>query len=389
MEGQKKSFFDGAFGRYVLPGIVLQSVLMGGGFATGREIVEYGAKYGAVGWIGGIGIFIGFIVMAILSFELARYFKAYDYRSLLKNLIGRAWVLYDIVYLLLAILIIAVMASATGEILNNTLGLNYWVGVFAIAAIVGLLNFYGKGVIERFKTFGTVALFIGYVVFAALVIGSTWDDAQAILASGNTSFMDGEVMVWSVLWSGILYVGYNLAVFPAALFTVKRQKSRKESVISGIIAGVLMTIPWFLTYFSLLGFYPSEGVLSASVPWLEMLQGYGGWVVVLFGIVVGWTLIETATGMIHAFLERVNTHMEEKSNKQLSKGQSGAIAIGALILSIIFAQIGIIDLIAIGYTWMAYAMIAIYAIPMLTIGVYHIVKSSKKNSQTAEETIAK
>lgn len=47
---EKKGFFSGALGRLVLPGIILQSVLIGGGYATGREIVEYGAKFGAMGW---------------------------------------------------------------------------------------------------------------------------------------------------------------------------------------------------------------------------------------------------------------------------------------------------------------------------------------------------
>ncbi|MBO8156904.1 MAG: hypothetical protein H0Z32_10620 [Bacillaceae bacterium] len=388
MKSKSHSFFDGAFGRYILPGIILQSVLIGGGFATGREIVEYGAKYGALGWFGGIGIFIGFTIMAILSFELARMFKAYDYRSLLKHLIGKAWFLYDMIYLLLAVLIIAVMASATGEILNNTLGLNYWVGVLGITLIVGLLNFYGVGLIERFKTIGTMALFAGYVIFGVIVISATWGDAKEVLSSGNTSFIDGNVSILAVLWSGILYVGYNLAVYPAALFTVRRQKTRKESVISGIVAGILMTVPWFLTYVAILGFYPSEEVLGASVPWLVMLDGIAGsWVVVLFGIVVGWTLIETATGMIHAFIERVNHHMEEKSNSHLTKGQSGMIAVGALVLAVIFAQVGIINLIAKGYTWMAYGMIAVYAIPMLTIGVYHLFKRNKDTLTAAKESV--
>ena len=38
------SMFDGNLGKYLLPGIVLQSVMIGGGYATGREIVEYGAS---------------------------------------------------------------------------------------------------------------------------------------------------------------------------------------------------------------------------------------------------------------------------------------------------------------------------------------------------------
>ena len=46
-------FFEGGFGRYVLPGVIMQSVLIGGGYATGREIVEYGARLGSLGWISG------------------------------------------------------------------------------------------------------------------------------------------------------------------------------------------------------------------------------------------------------------------------------------------------------------------------------------------------
>lgn len=367
-----KEFLDGAFGRYVLPALIVQSVLMGGGFATGREIIEFGAKYGALGWLGGIGIFIGFTVMAILMFEFARKFKVFEYRAFLKKLIGPFWFLFDIVYLLLAILIIAIMASATGEILNSTLGMNYWVGVLLIIVITGILNFYGKGLIERFKTFGTLSLMLGYLLFAGLVISSTWQDASQVLSSGDTSYVPGGVSILAVLWTGVLYVGYNLAVYPAALFSIKRQRSRKEAVIAGIVGGVLMTTPWFLTYFSLMGFYPSEEVFGASVPWLVMLDGYSVIVIIIFGIVVGWTLVETASGMIHAFVDRLEAQVKDLANKSLTPAQKGLIAVGTLILSVILAQVGIIDLISKGYTFMAYCMIAVFAIPLLTIGVYRI-----------------
>lgn len=367
-----KNLLEGKYGRIVLPAVILQSVLMGGGYTTGREIVEFGAKYGALGWLGGVGIFIGFTIMAILMFEFARKFKGYDYRALLKELIGPFWFLFDIVYLLLAILIIAIMASATGEILHETLGFHYWAGVILIIVIVGILNFYGKGLIERFKTFGTLALMIGYVVFATLVISSTWEHAFDVLKSGDTSFMTGNVSIFAVLWTGILYVGYNLAVYPAALFSIKRQTSRKDAVLAGLIAGVLMTIPWFLTYFSIMGHYPSEEVLGATVPWLVMLQGFPVIIMVIFGVVVGWTLIETASGMIHAFVDRLDAQMQDFSKKRLTATQKGAIAVGTLILAVILAQVGIIDLISKGYTAMAYAMIVVFAIPLLTIGVYKI-----------------
>ena len=141
MEKKKRGFFDGRYGKYLLPGVLLQSVLIGGGYATGREIVSYGAKFGAGGWIAGIGVLIGFAVVAILTFEIARLYKVYDYKSMIKELIGPLWPLFDVVYVLTMIVIIAVMASASGDIVESTTGLNYWAGVVILIGITGGLIF--------------------------------------------------------------------------------------------------------------------------------------------------------------------------------------------------------------------------------------------------------
>lgn len=366
-----RGFFNGAYGLYVLPGVVLQSVLIGGGYATGREIVEYGAKFGALGWIAGLGIFFGFALMAVLMLEMARRFQAFDYRSLLRQLIGPFYWLFDIVYILMAILIIAIMASATGEILESTLGLQYWMGVLLIVVLVGLLNFYGEGLIERFKSLGTLLLYIGYILFASLIIAQHWDSIVRTLGSGSHSLYP-NVSIRAVVWSGILYVGYNLAVFPAALFTPRRQTRMRQSVVSGILAGVFMTIPWFLTYFALMGFYPREEVFGATVPWLVMLGNQAAWVVVIFGVIVGWTLIETATGMIYALIARLNQNLVDQDKPRMSRSWSGAIAVLILALSVLLARVGIIDLVGKGYTIMAYAMIAVFAVPLLVRGSYLI-----------------
>ncbi|HLS39290.1 MAG TPA: hypothetical protein VK038_00835 [Ornithinicoccus sp.] len=94
---RSEGLFNGPYGRLLLPGVILQSVLIGGGYATGREIVEFGAKYGSLGWIAGIAIGIGFALMAFLMFEIARRFQAFDYRTLLQRLIGPLYWLFDIV----------------------------------------------------------------------------------------------------------------------------------------------------------------------------------------------------------------------------------------------------------------------------------------------------
>lgn len=384
MEAPVKKSFLMVFGKYLLPGIVLQSVLIGGGYATGREIVEFGAKYGALGWLGGVGIFIGFSVISFLTFEICRLFRSYDYKSFIKEIAGPLWIVFDVIYILLAVLIIAVMASATGEIVQNTLGIPYWGGVSGVIVIVGLLNFYGTWLIERFETYGTIALYIGYMIFGILVIKATGPNIARVFEVGDTSYVQDASMP-AILWSGIVYVGYNIGVYPATFFTLKRQTRRKETFWAGIISGVLMTIPWFLTYFALMGFYPSEAILGAEVPWLAMMQGIAGpGVVAVFGFVVGWTLIETSTGMIHALLERVHTGLEEAGKAKLSRKQDALLTVGVLITATVLAKVGIIGLIAKGYTLMAYGMIGVYILPLLTIGVYRIMKH-KKNIISEDE----
>ena len=180
----------------------------------------------------------------------------------------------------------------------------------------------------------------------------------------DTSYMPEAPGIGILLWTGILYVGYNLAVYPASFFTFKDIYSRKESMIAAIVSGLLMTIPWFLTYFAIMAYYPDKNVLESTVPWLKMLEEFNPILIAVFGVVVGWTLIETATGMIHAFISRIETEAIEKG-KPLKNITKAYISLAALIASLILSQVGIIDLVAKGYTFMAYAMIAVYAVPLL------------------------
>lgn len=361
--------------KLLLPGIVLQSVLMGGGYATGREIIEYGGKFGAYGWISGVFTFIAFAVIAILTFELARIYRIYDYKSIVQQIIGKAWPAYDVLYVALLFLIISIMASATGEILEQAVGLNYMVGVVLLILIVAFLNFFGSAFIAKFETYGTIALYIAYIAFTVMVITTKKDNIALVFSTADTSFSP-NASIGLAVWTGIVYAAYNLAAIPAGLFTLRAQKKRSEAVISAIIGALFMTIPWFLTYFAVMGFYPDESIIGASVPWLVMLQSVSNSniPIVIFGIVAGWTLIETATGMIHALLERCDQALLETSKPPLSGKVRGLMTVGILIMALLFSRIGIINLISMGYSAIAYGFMLLYLLPLLTIGLYKVVK---------------
>jgi uncharacterized membrane protein YkvI len=370
------------FHRIFLPPIILQSVLIGGGYSTGREVVEYAGKHGSMGWISVLIIFAGFSLVSALAFELARVCRAYDYKTWIRPLIGRLWPLFDILVIVMALLVLAVMVSAVGSILEDTIGVPNTAGVVLALVAAAVLIYLGDRIIERFKTFGTLVLYVGYAVFGILVlykVGGNIGDALADPSSTSSS------TPWAAACSGFLYVGYNASSYPAVLFAVHRQRSRADTIVSGIVAGVMMTVPFALTWLCLVGFYPAEDVLKAEVPWLAMLEGLGGtWVIVLYGIVVGWTLVETSVGSVHAILHRVDQNMQDLPSAissrihKLTALHRGLGAAAILLIAMLLSRFGIIALVAKGYTLMAYGFIALLVLPLLTIGLVRIIKAGQE-----------
>ena len=185
-KSRKSSFYA----KYLLPGVILQSVLIGGGYATGREIYQYGAMFGSMGWISGITIAIGFSLFAFLTFEICRIYKVYDYKNFIKQVIGPLWPVMDILTILIGILLIAVMAAATGSIFAQV-GLPAFLGNVVIIVVVGLLNFFGERIIERFESIGTILLYAGYILFTIIVIARKGDHIGEVFASHSTVAYDG------------------------------------------------------------------------------------------------------------------------------------------------------------------------------------------------------
>ena len=368
------------FATLVLPAIIMQSLIMGGGYSTGREIVQYAGRFGEQGWLAVGVIFFGFAILSVLAFELARVARVSDYKRWIQQLIGPLWPLFDILTVTMMMLVIAVMSAAMGSILRDTLGLPYALGLAIAFGAVGFLAWKGEHVMEAFKVFGTVVLYLGYLGFAYLVLSST-DAATSVAAAAPSEHATGEVLV-----SGMLYVGYNLAVFPAVLFCLYRQSKPAETIVSGLLSGFLMTVPFVLTFICLLRFGGRPEVLEAEVPWLQMLDivtGGSPFWVATFGVVAGWTLLETAVGSIHALVDRIEKNVEDlpsswqPASGNISPGQRVMISLVVLGAATGLAQFGIIDLVARGYSILAWGFIALLAVPLLTIGVWKIFQGAQ------------
>src|SRR5206468_9030797 len=125
------------FKRFLLPGLGVKAVVIGGGYATGRELAEFFLARGP--WGGLFAILFATLLFSIfcsLTFVAARRFGTYDYRSFFKRLLGPAWPLFELSYLLFVVLILAVYGAAAGALGLAVFGAPGWVGTAAL--MVGL-----------------------------------------------------------------------------------------------------------------------------------------------------------------------------------------------------------------------------------------------------------
>lgn len=354
------------FKTYLLPGFIFQSITIGGGYGTGRELIEFFMSNGPLNGLLSMGVatFVWSIILA-LSFEVARVTKSFNYRTFIKAHLGKFWISYEVVYLVGLVLVLSVMGAAAGTIFGAMVGVPDLVGIILMISIVGVLSYFGTSLIEKTLAYWSIAL---YVVFSVLVIASFSLFGESI----NTKLGDFIPDTDWVL-DGIRYAGYNIGLVPAMIYVSRHFETRNEALLSGVLGGVIAMLPGVFIYIAMVGLYPE--VLSSTIPVDLVLNRIGwDWFTIFFRIILFGTFIETGVGLVHGFNERIAGALQEEGS-QLSSMWRSIIAMGFLALAVFVADaVGIIQLIAHGYGTLTWGYILVYVIPVLILGGYTLWK---------------
>ena len=363
-----------AFTRLWLPGLLLQSVIVGGGYATGRELVEFFLSAGPVGGLLGMLVATAlFSVTAALTFEFARLTRSLNFRSFFGELLGPFWFLYELAYFVLALLVLAVVAAAAGEIMATIWHLPREAGTLLLMAAIALLVFRGAGLIEKFLAGWS---FLLYLTYAVLVATYLWQFGDAL---GRNFAARGPGVDW--FSKGVMYFGYNVAVLPLILFCVAHLESRRDAVTAGLLSGPLVMLPAAMFFVAMAASWPD--ILDAAVPADYMMQRLDfGWLEILFYVVVFGTFVETGTALIHALNDRIALRFEAV-DRHMPQWLRPAIAAAVLLLAVGLATgFGIVALIARGYGTLTWAVILVYVVPLVTLGIVKMRRLSAEAPNT-------
>jgi uncharacterized membrane protein YkvI len=352
------------FQRFLLPGFAFKAVVIGGGYATGRELAEFFFPSGPWGGIAGMVLAtLIWSAICVATFLFARASGARDYQAFVRALLGPGWVVFEAAYVLFVILILAVFGAAAGAIGAATLGLPTIVGTLALMIAIALVTAFGNPSVERLFKYVSFLLYGVYVLFVVLAL--THFGAGIPAGFARQASMEG----WAL--GGVTYASYNVVAAIVILPVLRHLTSDRDAVIAGLIAGPLAMIPAVMFFCCMVAYYPQ--IAAETLPSDFLLQRLNvPWFHALFQLMIFAALLESGTGAVHAINERIGNAWRRRRRHEAPLGHGARLAIALVMLSgcmLLAQRFGLVELIAKGYRALAVIFLLVYVLPLLTLGL--------------------
>ncbi|WP_087872226.1 YkvI family membrane protein [Arthrobacter globiformis] len=227
--------------------------LIGSGFATGQEILQYFTSYGYWGVFG-----TGLLVLALMTYVVIEFFvvgqaKSFDKPSRIFHYYCGKYLgtFFDYFSILFVFLSFAVMVAGAGAVFEEHYGLSKFVGGIGLAVVVGLTVWFGlKNLVD---VIGKIGPLIVVIAIALGVLGIVRNPGG--IAEGNALLPGLELTQASTNWfmSGLSYVGFCMLWLAAFLTALgKTARSRKEAATGGLVGSVVFSVACIIVGLGLL-----------------------------------------------------------------------------------------------------------------------------------------
>jgi len=353
------------FARLVLPGFAFKAVVIGGGYATGREVAEFFLPCGPRNGL--LAMAVSTVIWAVvcaLTFLFARATQSLDYRAFFRELLGRAWPAFELAYFALLLLILSVFGAAAGAIGAALFGAPEIVGALCLMAAIALAVLHGNESVERVFKYVSILLYTVYAIF--LVLSLTYFGPE-IRRSFNVE--TAAAANWFV--AGVSYAGYNVVCAIAVLPVVRHMTSQRDALVAGLLCGPLAMVPAALFFVCMCAFYPAISDATLPSDWMLARLGFPAFRIV-FQVMIFAALVESGAGTLNAVNQRIASTYAEHG-RSFPAGGRALVSSCIMVVAIFIAQrFGLVALIAKGYRALTALFLVVYIVPLLTYGLWRL-----------------
>lgn len=381
---------------------------VGGGFASGNQVIQYYSNYGYTSVIFPILAMGLLAVVMYIMMKFAKLSGFTNYKDTYAALYPKPWmeVFFEIFYIVIVLAAMASAVAGAGEVLANFIGVPYvgagkvTMNLVIVAALI-ILTIFGIKLVRAASTVLSVAIIVITVLLVVFGLTVDYDSIAAQLTSQfNVELAEYTNATATAIWKGVLvYAAFQCVSIPpmiAAANELSLKGVKKANILGWLMNGLALAASgWMLTkWYPLLASLQSAGkeFLAANptatvatdpivayanalgIPNQTVLNLIGiKWLLVAFSVLLFCAFMSTCVTLVYTMIQRFEGKFFPNTIK--NDKLRGTI-VAALVIAICFAisLLGLTDIVKYAYGYDGYYSIVVIVIPAFIWGIPKIKK---------------
>ena len=272
-------------------------IIVGAGFASGKEILQYFTSFGVMGIIGAIVSTILFAYFGMVLTRLGSRMQTISHKEAVYTISGRyLGFVVDAVIVITLLSVGIVMIAGAGSNLNQQFGLPPFVGSLLMVLLVFLTVLLNVDKVVAIIGSVTPFLILAVVIISVYCL-TTMSNSFASL-DGVANAVSTPLPNWWV--AALNYVSFNIAVGASmSLVMGGAEKDEKAAAWGGFVGGLGLGILILLSHLAI--FSQVESVADAALPMLAIINNISPVFAIFMAVILYGMIFNTAVSMFYAF----------------------------------------------------------------------------------------
>lgn len=274
--------------------------VVGAGFASGQEILQFFVCFGYKGLIGLLVVTVSFMILGYMVMELGSKIHAESHLDIVEAVSGKILSKFsDVLISFFLFGTLSAMFAGSGALISQQFGLHPVIGGLIMATLSVLTVMSGFN-----GTITSISVVVPFLLAAAVGVGVFSLFKESERANINL-FIPNMKLLRNWLWSAILYTSYNTVISfsilgPLGARAVNRRAIRCGAVLGGLGLGTGACALFFAIR------HHFARASSLEVPMLYIAGRLSPAIQVIYGVVLLAEIYTTAVGNLYGFSARMS-----------------------------------------------------------------------------------
>ncbi len=329
-------------------------VLVGAGFASGQEILQYFVSHGTWGFVGAIFALIFFSLTGLILLQLGAKYDANSHEDVLKRISPKPvhkFLDYSIIFTLA--LMGVVMIAGAGSNLNQQFGLPIWMGSVVCAILIVVVSFLDTSKVIEIISLVTPFLLVfvlGAAIYAIFNAQGEYTELAKVAEGAQSATPH-----W--LLSAFNYMAMNLMMGASMAMVMGGDEDKpKLAGFGGLLGGALIGIMVMLVTVALT--LTINSVIDDPMPLLGLVNLVHPVAGTVMSIVLYLMIFNTGLSMFYSFTSRI---IPDGDDRKFS-----IVLIISVVVAFIISFVGFKTLLSIFYPIIGYVGFILIALLIVT-----------------------